>query len=435
MMNSGAELWEKAKRLIPGGNMLLSKRAEMFLPGRWPAYFSKSKGCHIWDLDGNEYVDMSMMGIGTNTLGYCRPEVDEAVMRIVGSGNLTTLNCPEEVHLAERLVDIHPWANMVRLARSGGEAVAIAVRIARAASGKDKVAFCGYHGWHDWYLSANLADEAGLDGHLLPGLEPNGVPRSLKGSSLPFTYNNLDQLQGILRNNDIGVIIMEVMRNVEPKPGFLESIRKITAEKGIVLIFDECTSGFRQTFGGLHKHYGVEPDMAVFGKTLGNGYAITAVIGRREVMQAAQSTFISSSFWTERIGPSAALRVLEVMKEIKSWERITEIGMRIRAGWMQLAQRHRLGIKISGLPAISLLAFESDRNLAYKTLITQEMLKKGILATNAVYTCTEHAPSELHRYFESLDSVFSLIRECEDGRDVRELLEGPICDGGFRRLN
>jgi glutamate-1-semialdehyde 2,1-aminomutase len=149
--------------------MLLSKRAEMFLPDQWPAYFSKAKGCKVWDLDGKEYIDMSIMGIGTNTLGYGHPEVDEAVHQTVTAGNMSTFNCPEEVYLAERLVELHPWADMVRLARSGGEANAVAIRIARAASGRDKVAICGYHGWHDWYLAANLGRRAESGGTFAAG--------------------------------------------------------------------------------------------------------------------------------------------------------------------------------------------------------------------------------------------------------------------------
>ena len=219
-MGKGQKLWKRAKQIIPGGNMLLSKRAEMFLPGQWPAYFSKAKGCKVWDLDGNEYIDMSIMGIGTNTLGYGHPEVDEAVRQIVDAGNMSTLNCPEEVYLAEKLVELHPWADMVRFARSGGEANAIAIRIARAASGKDKVAICGYHGWHDWYLSANLGDDASLDGHLLPGLQPNGVPRNLKGTVFPFNYNNYDELETLVNNEEIGIIKMEVVRNKGPEENF-----------------------------------------------------------------------------------------------------------------------------------------------------------------------------------------------------------------------
>ena len=434
-LGTGQKLWKRAKRVIPGGNMLLSKRAEMFLPDQWPAYFSKAKGCKLWDLDGKEYIDMSIMGIGTNILGYGHPEVDEAVMQTVRSGNMSTLNCPEEVYLAEKLVELHPWADMVRLARSGGEANAIAIRIARAASGKDKVAICGYHGWHDWYLSANLGDDENLAGHLLPGLDPKGVPQNLKGTVFPFNYNNFSELEALVKAHDIGVIKMEVVRNMGPEDNFLQKVRDLATSRGIVLIFDECTSGFRETFGGLHKKYGVEPDMAMFGKALGNGYAITATIGSREIMEAAQSTFISSTFWTERIGPTAALKTLEVMEQLKSWETITATGLKIREGWQELADRQGLGISHWGLPSLTGFTFNSPHALAYKTLITQEMMTKGYLAGNSVYVCIDHSPEVLEGFFDALNPIFGLIKECEEGRDVTSLLKGPVCHGGFKRLN
>lgn len=434
-MNSGQELWKRAKNLIPGGNMLLSKRAEMFLPEHWPTYFSKAKGCQVWDLDGKQYTDMCIMGIGTNTLGYGHPEVDAAVMGTVQAGNMSTFNCPEEVYLAERMVEIHPWADMVRFARSGGEANAIAIRIARAASGRDKVAICGYHGWHDWYLSANLGDEAGLDGHLLPGLEPNGVPRNLKGTVFPFNYNNFEELTALVNQQDIGVIKMEVSRNRGPEDNFLHKVRQLATERNIVLVFDECTSGFRQTFGGLHKLYGVEPDMAMFGKAMGNGYAMTAIIGRRAVMEAAQTTFISSTFWTERIGPTAALKTLEVMERMKSWDVITQTGLSIRARWQSLAEATGLELDHWGLPALTGFTIRSPKSLEYKTLITQEMLAKGYLASNSVYVCIDHTKEVIDGYFEALAPVFRMIKECEEGRDVMSLLKGPVCHGGFKRLN
>jgi len=434
-MGTGQKLWKRAKQVIPGGSMLLSKRAEMFLPDQWPAYFSKAKGCKVWDLDGNEFIDMSIMGIGTNILGYGHPEVDEAVQKTVTAGNMSTFNCPEEVYLAEKLVELHPWADMVRLARSGGEANAVAIRIARAASGKDKVAICGYHGWHDWYLSANLGDDAGLDGHLLPGLQPNGVPRNLKGTVFPFNYNNYAELEALVNTQNIGVIKMEVVRNMGPEDNFLHKVRKLATDKGIVLVFDECTSGFRETFGGLHKKYGVEPDMAMFGKALGNGYAITATIGKREVMEAAQTTFISSTFWTERIGPTAALKTLEVMGRIKSWESITNTGLNIRQGWQKLADKHGLRISHWGLAALTGFTLNSENTLAYKTLITQEMLAKGYLASNSVYVCIDHTNEIVQGYFDALDPIFAIIKQCEEGRDVMSLLRGPICHSGFKRLN
>jgi len=435
LMGAGQKLWKLSKTVVPGGNMLLSKRAEMFLPDQWPAYFSKAKNCKVWDLDGNEYIDMSIMGIGTNTLGYGHPEVDEAVMRTVHAGNMSTLNCPEEVYLAQKLIELHPWADMVRLARSGGEANAIAIRIARAASGRDKVAVCGYHGWHDWYLSANLGDEQNLAGHLLPGLEPNGVPQSLRGTVFPFNYNNYAELEQLVETHDIGVIKMEVMRNKGPEDNFLHKVRELATRRNTVLIFDECTSGFRETFGGLHKKYGVQPDMAMFGKALGNGYAITATIGRREVMEAAQSTFISSTFWTERIGPTAALKTLEVMEREKSWEKITATGLDIRRRWQALADKYGVELGHWGLPALTGFTIKSDHALAYKTLITQEMLKKGYLAGSSVYVCTEHTTGILDGFFDALDPVFGLIQECEQGRDVMSLLNGPVCHSGFKRLN
>ena len=267
---------------------------------------------------------------------------------------MSTFNCPEEVYLAEKLVELHPWADMARFARSGGEANAIAIRIARAASGRDKVAFCGYHGWHDWYLAANLGEGEKLDGHLLPGLDPKGVPQNLRGSVLPFNYNHFDELEKLVassrhRRDQDGSAAQQGSARWFPEKGQ----RARNQERGIVLIFDECTSGFRQTFGGIHKMYGVEPDMAVFGKALGNGYALTAVIGRREIMQSAQSTFISSTFWTERIGPTAALKTLEVMDRVKSWERITRTGESITARWVALAEKHGLSLVTSGIPAIT----------------------------------------------------------------------------------
>jgi glutamate-1-semialdehyde 2,1-aminomutase len=435
LIGTGQKLWKRAKQIIPGGNMLLSKRAEMFLPDQWPAYFSKAKGCHVWDMDGNKFIDMSIMGIGTNILGYGHPEVDEAVQKVVEQGNMSTFNCAEEVYLAERLIELHPWADMVRLARTGGEANAISIRIARAATGKDKVAFCGYHGWHDWYLSANFGDDSILDGHLLPGLEPKGVPNNLKGTMLSFNYNKLEELEAIIANHDIGVIKMEVSRNVEPKDGFLEGVRKIATDNSIVLIFDECTSGFRETFGGLHKKYGVDPDMAVFSKALGNGYAISAVIGIQEVMEATQNTFISSTFWTERIGPTAALKTVEVMEREKSWVQITEVGKQIGRRWQAKAKKYELPIEISGLHSLINFNIPVDNWLKYKTLISQEMLKQRYLAANSVYVCIEHTDKVVDAYFEKIDSVFSIIMDCENGRNVDKLLEGPVCHAGFKRLN
>ena len=435
-MGKGQNLYKKAKQLIPGGTMLLSKRPEMYLPENWPSYFSKAKGCKVWDLDGKELIDMSIMGIGTNSLGYGNDEVDAAVIETVKNGNMSTLNCSQEVFLAEELIEMNPWAHMVRFARSGGEANSIAIRIARAASGKDNVAICGYHGWHDWYLSVNLNENDSLNGHLLPGLSPKGVPKNLKNSVFPFNYNNFEELKSIVDNNNIGVIKMEVIRNLQPKDNFLQKVRDLATKNNIVLIFDECSSGFRETYGGIFQKYNVIPDMVMFGKTIGNGYALTAVVGRREIMEAAQSTFISSTFWTERIGPTAALETLKIMKRTRSWDKITDIGKKMQIGWSNLALKHNLKINISGIPSMTSYVFNSRNSLKYKTLIAQEMLKKGFLASTIFYACTEHKDEYLSKYLFELDKIYNLISKCEsDMLDIDKLLEGPICHSGFERLN
>jgi len=409
VMSMGEKLWRRAKRVIPGGNMLLSKRAEQFLPMGWPAYFSRSKGCEVWDLDGNRYLDVGYMGIGTNILGYGHPAVDDAVRGVINAGNMSTLNCPEEVTLAERLCELHPWANMVKLARSGGEACAIAVRIARAATGKPAVAVCGYHGWHDWYLSANLADDAALDGHLLPGLTPNGVPRNLQGLTRPFSYNDIEALRSILQAGDVGVVMMEVERSAPPAQGFLQEVRDLATSHGCALIFDECTSGFRKNLGGLHLVYGIEPDIATFGKTLGNGYAITAVAGRQSVMDAANSTFISSTFWTERIGPTAAVATLAAMDAEDAPCRIDAIGLRVREIWRSAAAELGLSVTFTGVPSLTKFSIEGWDPTSTRLLITAAMLERGFLAGPAVYASIAHDDNVLEQYAEALRGSLRVV--------------------------
>ena len=436
-MGKGQELYKKAKQLIPGGTSLLSKRPEQLLPENWPAYYSKSKGCHVWDLDGKEYIDCCLMGVGTNTLGYANDAVDEAVMKVVRDGNLTTFNCPEEVYLAEKLIEMNkPWAGGVRYTRGGGEANSVCIRIARAYTGKDKVAICGYHGWHDWYVSVNLGENDALAGHLLPGIPTNGVPRALRGTSIPFHYNDFEEIEGIIKNTpDLAAVKMEVCRNFGPAEGYLEHIRNLCNEYGVLLIFDECSSGFRETFGGLYKKYGVNPDMTIFSKTMANGYAECAVIGRKEIMDAAQGSWISSTFWTERIGPTAALAAMAEMERIKSWEVISKIGEENSRRWKALADKYGLEISQWGIAPCSGYTFKSENALAYKTYITQEMLKKGYLATTQMYACIAHTPDVIDGYFEALDPIFADIRDFEDGKDVMKALEGPVCQAGFKRLN
>jgi glutamate-1-semialdehyde aminotransferase len=437
-MSKSQALYKRAKEIIPGGTQLLSKRPEMWAPEQWPNYYSKAKGCEVWDLDGNHYYDFSIMGVGANVLGYAFDEVDEAAKAAIDNGSMCTLNAPEEVELAEKLLELHPWAGSVRYAKAGGEAMSMAARIARAYTKKDIVLVCGYHGWHDWYLSANLVKGDPLADVHLQGLSPVGVPRGLAGTNLIFHYNNIEELKGLVDENrgNIAAVIMEPIRNDYPTSGYLEEIRRITEEEGIVLVFDEITAGFRLCPGGSHRVLGVNPDMAVFAKGMTNGYPVTAVIGKKNIMDAAQTTFISSTFWTERIGFAAAVKAIECYQKYQVAEHQNRVGQQISDGWRMLADKHDLQIKITGILPLIHFGFSYENPLAYKTYFTQEMLKEGFLAGNGVYASLAHTDELIGQYLEACDRTFAKIADVvHEGKNITENLAGPICHAGFERLN
>lgn len=436
----GQQLYKRAKSRIPGGTQLLSKRPEMFLPEHWPSYYSRARGVEVWDLDGNRYVDMSHNGVGACILGAADPDVDEAVRAAIAAGSMSTLNAPEEVELAELLCALHPWADMVRYARSGGEAMAIAVRIARAHTGRERVAFCGYHGWHDWYLAANLASEKALDGNLMPGLEPRGVPRGLSGTALPFRYNNLEDLQAIVSNHaaDLAAIVMEPIRDAAPTADFLQRVRETASDAGAVLVFDEITAGLRLTTGGAHLVLGGRPDIAVFAKALSNGYAMAALIGRADVMQAAQSTFISSTYWSERIGPAAALATLAKHQRCDVPAHLMRVGTLVRDGWRMAADRAGVQLEIGGIIPLSRFSFlgydsELERSAA-GTLFTQLMLERGFLAGTSFYATYAHTDEHVQEYLDAAGDAFKVIEEATRRSVLAGQLRGGVAHSGFRRL-
>jgi len=435
-MGSGQALYQKAKRLIPGGTQLLSKRPELILPGQWPTYYAQARGIEVTDLDGRIYKDMSLMGIGACVLGYGDPDVDLAVKNAVDNGVMCTLNPPEDVELAELLCELHPWAEMVRYARAGGEAMSIAVRIARAHTKRDKIAFCGYHGWADWYLAANLGEHDALDGHLLPGLEPAGVPRGLRGTALPFHYNRLNQLQEIVKTHrgDLAAIVMEPQRGQSPDPGFLENVRELATQTGAVLIFDEITTAFRMTTGGVHLLHNVHPDIAVFAKGLANGYPMAAVIGTGTVMQAAQSTFISSTNWTERLGPVAALATIRKHHREQVATHLISIGNMVKSGWQKAAGHVGLELETSGLPSLAHFHFHHEEALRLTTLFSQLMLEKGFLASDQFKPSYAHSADHVAEYLEAVSDTFIVLAEALAWEDLDRRLKGPPVQKGFYRL-
>ncbi len=434
---TGPKLYRRAKQVIPGGTQLLSKRPEMFLPEQWPAYYSKAKGCEVWDLDGRRFVDMYNMGIGSCTLGYADPDVNAAVKACVDAASMAILNAPEEVELAELMVELHPWAGGARFTRAGGEAMAVAIRIARAYTKRQLVAVCGYHGWSDWYLAANLSSDAALNGHLMPGLAPTGVPDALRGTAMTFTFETVDQLRELIKQHgkSLAAVFMEPLRYEIPAKGMLEEAARITRECGAVFGFDEITSGWRHHVGGVHRRFNVDPDLAVFAKATSNGFPLGAVIGRREVMQAAQESFISSTYWTERIGPVAAIATIRKMQRIGLPKLLHEAGLRVHEGWRRLSAKHRVPMKITGQPALSAFSFDlGDQAQAVRTLYTQEMLDRGYLSSGGFYACAAHTPAVIDGYLAALDEVLANLRAALDANDVTARLRGPVAQSGFKRL-
>lgn len=431
----GQLLYKEAKKIIPGGGQLLSKRPEKFAPEIWPAYYSKAKGCRIWDLDGNEYRDFSYMGIGACTLGYADDDVDAAVLNAIKNGTMTTLMVPEEVELAKLLLEQHTWADMVRYAKGGGDAMAVAVRIARAATKKDKILFCGYHGWHDWYLSANLADDKALDGQLMPGLSPIGVARELAGTSYPFWYNEIEQFKKLITENkeNLAGVVLEAARNMTPETDFFSTIEEECHALDIPLIIDEVTSGFRMYCGGACEYFGIHPDIVVFAKGMGNGYPIAAIVGKKKYMDAAQSSFISSTFWTERIGFAAAIATIKKYKALNVNKHLNNMGRKIQEGWTALAEKHGLKIHISGIYPLGHICFEAAP-LELKTLFVQEMLRRGFLASDAYYASLAHTEEDVNDYLTACDEVFAIMSKAIVNKNITNLLEGPVCQGGFARL-
>lgn len=436
MSARGPDLYRRARRRIPGGTQLLSKRPEMFLPERWPSYYARARGIEVTDLDENCYRDFSIMGIGACILGYADADVDAAVRQTIENGVATTLNAPEEVELADLLCELHPWADMVRYARSGGEAMSVAVRIARAHTGRDKVAFSGYHGWTDWYLAANLGESTALDGHLLPGLDPAGVPRDLRQTALPFHYNRLGELEAIVNANkgQIAAIVMEPRRDEPPEPGFLEAVRQIARDIGAVLVFDEVTTGFRMCVGGIHMTMGVEPDIAVFAKAMANGYAMSAIIGRAAVMEAAQATFISSTNWTERVGPTAALATIRKIGQGKVIPHLIAVGEAINAGWKRVAEAAGFRVHVAHLPTLTHFRIEHPEELLISTLFTQLMLDRGYLASTMFKPSFAHSLQDVEQYLGDAAAVFGEIREAVDRGELQSRLRGPVQRRGFYRL-
>ena len=430
--NKGIKLYKKAKKIIPGGTMLFSKKPELYSSENWPAYYKKAKGCYVWDLNDKKFLDMLFL-VGTNTLGYSNKYVDNQVIKFIKKSNMSSLSAPEEVQLAKKILRLHPWADQARFTRGGGEANATLIRIARASTKKQNIAFCGYHGWHDWYLSSNLNNKKNLDNHLMSNLKSQGVMKNLKDSCFPFNYNELHNLKKLIDKHNIGIIIMEVTRNYNPQNDFLKKIRALCNKKNIILIFDECTSGFRENLGGKHLKFKVNPDLAMFGKAMGNGYAINAIIGKRKYMKNAEKTFISSTFWTERVGSVAALSTIKYMEKNKTFKKIIAQGKKIKNKWKELSIKYKIDLDIISMDSIPIFLFKTNHEIKKKFIIN-EMLKEGILASNIIYVSISHTDEILKYYFRKLEKIFHKLSIISK-QNLKKKANKSLLLSHFKRMN
>lgn len=431
-------LYQRADRLIAGRTHLFGRRAELHAQGISPVYSHRQQGCRLWDVDGNEYLDFNL-GAGSVLLGHAFPSVVRAVQEQAARGTGLTVNHPLEIEAAEQLAEIVPCAEMVRFCKGGGESDMVAIRIARAATGRDKVAFCGYHGWHDWYLSANLAPGAALEKHLMHGITPLGVPKSLVDTTLAFEYNNLDSLRKLLEENrgEVACVIMEAARTYTPDPGYLEGVRQLTRDHGVVLIFDEVVTGFRTALGGAQEYYGVVPDMATFAKCISNGFALGAVVGKREIMQVALDSFISSVYWAEATGLAACKATLQEYRTRKVSRIIQEIGQSFMKGLSGIFQDLGLPFQVIGLPSFPAMVFEGvpgEQNAAATTLYLQETAKRGLIGGPGFMFCIQHSQADLNQALERIGEALTVVGKALEEGDPVKYLECPVKQSGFRRL-
>ena len=426
-----------AKKNIPGISGLLGKRPDMFLKDdNWPTFYKKAKGINIWDLDNKKYYDFSMMSAGTCTLGYSDPDINKTAINVMKSGSISTLNPPEDVELSELLIKDNPWAESVKFARTGGESMSIAVRLARAYTKKEKILFCGYHGWHDWYLSTNLSSKKNLDNHLLPGLNPLGVPKGLSGTLIPFRFNNWEDLEKKVKKfaSQCAAIVMEPCRESLPNKDFIKEIRRVSNKHNCVLIFDEITSGFRLNSSGAYKLLGVIPDIVVYGKTIANGIPMGAIVGKKRIMENSLKTFISSVFWSEKMGPACALTFIKKHKKLKVSKKLILNGKKIKKIWKEAAKQSNLEIIINGIDPLATFKLKTKNWPATLTFFIQEMLKNRILAQDKCYTNFKHSELDIKKYKLSCEEVFHKISYFEKKGKITDQLNGPIKEMGFNRL-
>jgi len=417
------DLLARAERVIPSCTQTFSKGPNQWVRGVSPHYLVHGEGAWVWDVDGNKYLDY-LMALGPIILGYGNTRVNEAVMRQVRDGSVFSQMHPLEVEVAEMLVDLIPCAEMVRFAKNGSDATTGAVRAARAYTGRDHVAFCGYHGWHDWYIGTTTRSK--------------GVPAAVSALSHGFVYNDIDSLKQIFTEHAVAAVVMEPIGVEEPRPGFLQAIRELCTENGSVLIYDEIVTGFRLHIGGAQAHFGITPDLACFGKAMANGFPLAAVVGRRDLMMAFDEIFFSGTFAGDAVSLAACKATIEELKENAVLAHIRTMGEKLKDGLSDMIGRCGLNevVRVIGPPVRSVMTFpgcDEREALLRRSFVMQECVKRGLLYFCSHVPCFAHGEDEIRFTLDVFKEVMPLVAAAFQINDFADRMEGAPVEPIFRR--
>jgi glutamate-1-semialdehyde-2,1-aminomutase len=417
-------LWQQAVDIIPAGTQTFSKGPGQYVNGVAPKYIQRAEGSHVWDVDGNEFIDYGM-ALGPIILGYAYPRVNQAIIKQLEDGITYTLMHPLEVELSRLLVELVPCAEMVRFGKNGSDATAGAIRLARAYTRRDKIACCGYHGWQDWYIGSTSRNL--------------GVPKAVCELTLQFQYNNIDSLKVIFDQNpdEIAAVILEPVNFYEPRDGFLEAVKELTQRHGALLIFDEIITGFRMALGGAQEYFGVVPHLAAFGKAMGNGMPISAIVGKAEIMRLFEEAFFSFTLGGEALSLAASIATIKELQETNALNHIWRMGKILLDGYNALSEE--LGLthvtKCIGYPCWPEVIFNDLRvtsGRVFQSLVQQEIVKRGILTRPGMFVCYAHTSEDINITLCAYKEALEVLREAVDAGNAEDLLEGEIIEPVIR---
>ncbi len=423
VIEKSEELYKRSLGLIPSNTQTLAKGPTQYVNGMAPKYLVRGKGSHVWDVDGNEYIDYNM-GIGPLSLGYAYPKVDEAIKKQLEDGITFSLVHPLEVEVAEIIRDIIPNAEMVRYSKTGADVTSAAVRLARAYTGKNKILCCGYHGWHDWYVSVTARN--------------HGVPEAVQAITYTFDYNNIDSIKDSI-DDDVAAVILEPVVFQEPKDNFLHKVAELCKEKNIVLIFDEMWTGFRMALGGAQEYFGITPDLATYSKAVANGMPISILTGKKEIMQLAdEDIFFYTTFGGEALSLAAVKATISEMKEKNVPAYLDKQGAKLKDGYNKIAEN--LGMdytKASGYNWRSIISFDEKAGdqLILKSLVQQEMIKRGVLWGGFHNMSFSHTDEDIEYTLKAYEQVLPILKKAVEDNNVKDLLRGKPVQPVFRKTD